>query len=216
MTLSRLAHRCDLVVVERLLVLGPIDPELRFDLAQGAFRPIERELQLARLETNEHVSEAHLRPELHRDLANDAGHLAADSRLIGGEQRARQIDLALYRHLLHGGGLDADRLPAPSAAAAPAGAAVGLPGRLLARGRGDGQRDESNGSHIHFLLVLYAVEQTNPRCATSIDHARPRLLSMFGIATVASAGAPWTSRRGVSPGIRWRPASHSRAPSMYT
>ena len=72
-----------------------IDAELRLDLAQRALRAVERQLQLARLELHQDVAGADLGAELHRHLADDAGDLAADLRLVGREQRARQIDLAL-------------------------------------------------------------------------------------------------------------------------
>ena len=80
---NRLADRRDLVVGRRLLVLTAIDAELRFDLAQRAFGAVERELQLARFEPDEHVAGPDLGAELHADFADDAGDLAADLRLSG-------------------------------------------------------------------------------------------------------------------------------------
>ena len=56
--------------------------------------------QLARLEPDEDVAGAHLGAELHAHVADDAGDLAADARLIGRQQRAREVDLALHRHPL--------------------------------------------------------------------------------------------------------------------
>ena len=130
----RLAHRRDLLVGRRLLVLRAVDAELRFDLPQRALRPLERERQLARLEAHQHVADAHVAAELNRDLADDAGDLAADARLIGRDEGAGEVDPPLDANALGGRGLDVDGLSAAPSAAATAAAAcrIGLPRRGIA------------------------------------------------------------------------------------
>ena len=141
---GRLAHRRNLVVGRRLLFLQVIDPELRFDLAEGALGAVERQLELARLQPGDHVAGPDLGAELHADVAHDAGDLAADACLLGGRQRPRQVHLALDRHPLDRGDLGRDGRAAPAtpaaARAAAAGRARGLTRRLLA-GRGERPRD---------------------------------------------------------------------------
>ena len=101
-----------------------VDAELRFDLAQRALGAVERQLQLARLEPDEHVAGPDLGAELHADFADDAGDLAADLGLSGDISVPGEVDLALHRHPLdvrglgrHGGAAAA---ATPAAALAPA------------------------------------------------------------------------------------------------
>ena len=97
---GRLFHRRNLIVGGRLPVLRSIDAELRFNLAQRAFRPFERKLELARLEADQRIAGSHFGSKLHRHVDHDAGDFAAHLCLIGREQRARQIDLPLDRNPL--------------------------------------------------------------------------------------------------------------------
>src|SRR5262245_45993390 len=145
-----------------------IDAELRLDLTQLALGAIDRELQLARLEPDEEVAGAHFGPELHRHVGDDAGDFAADFGLIGGEQRAREIDLALHRDALHRRDLGGDGL---SATAAATSASAG--GRLtrshpLAAGRGERERHDHYEPRMHRLLFLYATGATrHPRSVSA-------------------------------------------------
>ena len=139
-------------------VLPAVDPELRFDLPQRALGAVERELQLARLEPDEHVAGPDLGAELHADVAHDPGDLAADACLIGGDQRAGQVDLALDGHPLDGRGLGLR----PPARCDRRGrrrgrrAARGLARRLVAPGgeRREPEDDEQMSAHeVLFQLV---------------------------------------------------------------
>ena len=96
----RLADRGDLIVGRRLLVLRPVDAQLCLDLAQRALGALEGQRQLPRLEPHQHVADADLAPELDPHLADDAGDLAADARLVGRHQRAGQVHAALDADVL--------------------------------------------------------------------------------------------------------------------
>jgi hypothetical protein len=80
--------------------VGGIDPELRFDLPEGALCPLQRQDQLARFDDDERVADSNFRAELHRNFFHDAADFAADASLIGGNERARQIDAPLHAHAL--------------------------------------------------------------------------------------------------------------------
>ena len=113
-----------------------VDAELRLDLAQRALGALERELQLARLEADEHVAGLHLGAELHRHLADDAGDLAADCAWSGESsvpERStwRWTDMRCTVVAVGGHGLAAASASARSAAAG----AAGLAGRSFARDR---------------------------------------------------------------------------------
>jgi hypothetical protein len=119
----RLADRRDLFVRGQLAVRRMIDAELRFDLAQLAFRPIERELELLRLDAHEDVAGADLSAELDGNFVHAAGHFTADLRHVRRQERPGQIDLPLNRHPLDVRGLHRDRAaaaPAPASTAAAA------------------------------------------------------------------------------------------------
>src|SRR5439155_15378357 len=100
-----LADRRNLLVARRPFVVPAVDAELRLHLAQGALRAIQRELQLARLQADEDVAGLDLRAQLHTHFADDSGDFAADLRHVGREERAGELDLALYGHALYVRGL---------------------------------------------------------------------------------------------------------------
>jgi len=92
---------------------------LSFRLPQGAFRPGQREFEFARIELNENLTGAHFLAEFDRHIGHDAAHFAADSNLVGRNERSRKVDEALDRNALNGRGFNRDGRAASGSASTP-------------------------------------------------------------------------------------------------
>ena len=70
-----------------LIAAGGIDPELRFCLAQSALGTLESEIQFLRVQPHQLLHDFDFLADFHKNVPDNAGTLAADPGLIGGNQR---------------------------------------------------------------------------------------------------------------------------------